>query len=297
MKNQSAKPEERAVARKRIDMILHYWKEEAAFSKLAECTSSHLKAYQRGMTIAFDRYHDGFIELPALDALFSALEKPYDYTAFVSARIGWWRKLVDLWERHQPEDERSLIALSGLGGLYRAQGQYAKAEPLYERALAIWEKALGPEHPDVATALNNLAGLYGAQGQYAKAEPLYGRALAIWEKALGPEHPNMAASLNNLAGLYHAQGQYAKAEPLYGRALAIWEKALGPEHPNVAASLNNLGWLYKAQGQYAKAEPLYQRALAISKRPSGRSTPTWRQPWKTTRPYCGIQVVRRKQHR
>ena len=61
-----------------------------------------------------------------------------------------------------------------------------KAEPLFERALAIWETALGPEHPDVATSLNNLAMLYYDQGQYAKAEPLYQRALAIREKALGP---------------------------------------------------------------------------------------------------------------
>jgi hypothetical protein len=35
----------------------------------------------------------------------------------------------------------------------------------YERALAIWEKALGPEHPDAAQSLHNLAGLYQAQGR------------------------------------------------------------------------------------------------------------------------------------
>ena len=32
------------------------------------------------------------------------------------------------------------------------QGRYAEAEPLYKRALAIQEKALGPDHPDVATS-------------------------------------------------------------------------------------------------------------------------------------------------
>ena len=36
-------------------------------------------------------------------------------------------------------------------------------------------KALGPEHPDVAASLNNLAGIYKAQGNYAQAEPLYKR--------------------------------------------------------------------------------------------------------------------------
>jgi tetratricopeptide (TPR) repeat protein len=56
-------------------------------------------------------------------------------------------------------------------------------EPLYKRGLVIQEKALGPEHPVVATSLNNLAGLYRAQGQYAQAELFYKRALAIQEKA------------------------------------------------------------------------------------------------------------------
>ena len=54
--------------------------------------------------------------------------------------------------------------------LYRDQGRYADAEPLYKRSLAIREKALGPDHPDVAMSLNNLAAFYRAQGRYADAE-------------------------------------------------------------------------------------------------------------------------------
>ncbi len=68
--------------------------------------------------------------------------------------------------------------LNDLAGLYEAQGHYAEAEPLYKRALAIYEKALGPEHPHVAASLTGLAALYDAQGHYAEAEPLYQRALA-----------------------------------------------------------------------------------------------------------------------
>ncbi|CAN0442780.1 unnamed protein product, partial [Ectocarpus sp. 12 AP-2014] len=36
------------------------------------------------------------------------------------------------------------------------QGEYEEAAPLLERSLAITEKALGPDHPDVATIRNNL---------------------------------------------------------------------------------------------------------------------------------------------
>jgi len=42
-------------------------------------------------------------------------------------------------------------SLNNLAKLYRAKGQYANAEPFYQRKLAITEKAFGPEHPDVAT--------------------------------------------------------------------------------------------------------------------------------------------------
>ena len=54
-------------------------------------------------------------------------------------------------------------------------GAYEKALPLYQRALDISEKVLGPEHPDVATTLNNLAALYHHMGAYEKALPLYQR--------------------------------------------------------------------------------------------------------------------------
>ena len=36
------------------------------------------------------------------------------------------------------------------------QGKYEEAEPLFKRSLAIREKALGAEHPDVAQSLNNM---------------------------------------------------------------------------------------------------------------------------------------------
>lgn len=39
------------------------------------------------------------------------------------------------------------------------QGKYAEAEPLYARAMDIWERALGPDHPNTAAVLNNRAGL------------------------------------------------------------------------------------------------------------------------------------------
>ena len=128
-----------------------------------------------------------------------------------------------------------LRASATVAWLYQALGRYAEAEPLYKRSLAIHEKALGPDHPDVGTNLNSLGYLYQAQGRYTDAEPLYKRSLAIREKALGPDHPDVAQSLGNLAWLYYELGRYADAEPLYKHALVIREKALGPDHPVVGS--------------------------------------------------------------
>jgi CHAT domain-containing protein len=154
-------------------------------------------------------------------------------------------------------------------------GKYAEAIPLAQQVLAIREKLLGPDHPDVAKVLASFGILYDKQGRYADAEPLYKRALAIWEKALGPAHPNVnvAQLLNNLAMLYNKQGRYAEAEPLNQRALAIFEKALGPDIQPVASSLNNLAAVYDNQGRYAEAEPLYERALAIWEKVLGPDHP------------------------
>jgi serine/threonine protein kinase/tetratricopeptide (TPR) repeat protein len=160
-----------------------------------------------------------------------------------------------------------------MGDVYRNLGHYAQARPLLESSLAIREKALGPDHPDVAQSLHGLAILLSYIGDYARARPLYERALAIREKALGPGHPEVAKSLTSLATLLTEGGDYAGARPLHERALAIREKALGPEHPDVAWSLNRLATLLYYIGDYAGARRLDERALAINEKALGPDHP------------------------
>src|SRR5207302_429936 len=135
-------------------------------------------------------------------------------------------------------------SLNALAVLYKDQGKYAEAEPLFRRALAIWEKVRG-------------------SGESAEAEPLYHGALVVRKGAMGAEHLEVANTLDSLALLYRDQRQNVQAEPLFRRALAILEKALGPGHLNVAILLNNLAGVYKDESQYAEAESLYQRAMRI----------------------------------
>ncbi|NEP86394.1 MAG: tetratricopeptide repeat protein [Okeania sp. SIO2C2] len=160
---------------------------------------------------------------------------------------------------HRPGEGKNLKKLAQ----FYSQEGYKDAEPLLHSALAINEKALGTEHPDIEDSLNNLAALYYSQGKYTKAEPILQRVLAINEKALGTDHPHIVHSLYNLAQIYSEQGKYAEAELLLERALTINEKTFGVKHRNVAHSLKNLADLYYEQGKYKEAELFQQRALDI----------------------------------
>ena len=68
-------------------------------------------------------------------------------------------------EQFGDRDSRFATSLNNLASLRQAQNKYAEAEPLYRRALGIWETIYGPENMDVASALNNLATLLQDQAR------------------------------------------------------------------------------------------------------------------------------------
>jgi tetratricopeptide (TPR) repeat protein len=75
--------------------------------------------------------------------------------------------------------------LNNLAAIYRVQGRYDEAEPLYMRALAILESVLDPDHhPDVARCLNNLAVIYQGQGRFAEALAASGHSVAVISRRL-----------------------------------------------------------------------------------------------------------------
>ncbi len=159
--------------------------------------------------------------------------------------------------------------LSEESRILRQKGKYDEALNLAERALAIREETLGPDHTTVADSLHALASLYDDKSDYGKAEPLNLRALAIREKNLGPDHLDVAKTLNNLAWIYGVRQDYSKAEAYYRRALGIQEKLLGADDPEVATTLNDLALLYYEKGDYERSIEVNQRVLAIREKTLG----------------------------
>ena len=145
--------------------------------------------------------------------------------------------------------ESEAASYNNLAELYRAQGRYERAEPLYKKALDIRERVLGAGHPDTAGSYNNLALLYESQGRYDEAEPLYKKALDIRERVLGAEHPDTASSYNNLALLYAARGHFTAAREYLEKALASFQVKLGEKHPYTITVKENLEYVKQQQWQ------------------------------------------------
>ena len=163
--------------------------------------------------------------------------------------------------------------INKLGIMILKTGELSAALPVFERACAIREKALGPDHPVVAASKNDLACVYAQIGNYAKALPLFEQALAIWEENLGTESPVTAGAMNNLAQVYSETGDYGKALPLLRMTMAIKQKTLGPEHPETAGTLLNLATVYMNLGDHARARPLFEESLAIFQKLPGPAHP------------------------
>jgi tetratricopeptide (TPR) repeat protein len=168
--------------------------------------------------------------------------------------------------RLRPDDPTVLTYVAG--GLTEA-ADYASAEPLLRRALAIRERILGPNHLDVAASLWALATLLRTRGDAVEAEQLLRRALTAREAAVGSQDPGVAILLNTLGVVLQDKEDYAAAGPLLRRALAIRERQFGPEHSEVAMVLQNLSVGLQATGKTSEAESLLRRALAIHERAFG----------------------------
>ena len=87
--------------------------------------------------------------------------------------------------------------------------------------MAIREKLLGPDHPDVAHSLNNLAGVFLQLGQNDKALEYYRKSLRAVEAGLGPESPHVAYPLFGIGKVFVQQGLPAQALKPLERIVSI----------------------------------------------------------------------------
>jgi CHAT domain-containing protein len=124
------------------------------------------------------------------------------------------------------------------------QGAYAKAETFYLRALAIYEKALGPDHPSTALSLNNLALLYMNQGVYAKAEPRLRQGIGIQSRFLQGQLPLLPQAAR--------QAQVQALDASWETAFSGAERSASAAELALFSRLNRYGLLLEIEQRQAQ---------------------------------------------
>jgi len=170
-------------------------------------------------------------------------------------------------------DPRLANSLNALGVLHSRAGNEGKAQRLFRRAIGIYSKSLGPEHPETLGARYNLASACKLRGDYEAAAAEGERALADAERTYGPNHIEIALLLDLLGEVYIALNRRAAALFALERALAIKENT-GASGWELAVTLGKLGEFYLSEGKYGECEPLLIRALNIKQQILGKHDPS-----------------------
>jgi tetratricopeptide (TPR) repeat protein len=181
----------------------------------------------------------------------------------------------DLLERTDPGSLELGRAYLGLEYSYDQIGRFADARAAGERALAIEQAKLGPDHPEIALVLNNLGNIAQDEGAPDAARGFYERALAIRERSVakaGDDPRGIAMVANNLGMLAIDAGRYDEALDYLHRAVEIRQRA-DPEDPVITLPMGSIATVFQKRHQYADALALYEKSLVMVERKLGKEHP------------------------
>jgi CHAT domain-containing protein/Tfp pilus assembly protein PilF len=156
---------------------------------------------------------------------------------------------------------------------WRAGDSGDETRRVAERAIALQERFLGPDAPDLARTLTLLGHLLDEEIDYAGAKRAFERAIAIREKAFGASDPRTARSHGSLALELKAMGDFGGARAEYERALAILDASPQPDDETLAGILNNYALLFRDTGELERAARMQGRAVQSFERLLGRDDP------------------------
>ena len=164
------------------------------------------------------------------------------------------------------EDRDSLVYVAKIASVLCDLAYYSESLYYCMKVLAIREKVLPENHPDIAEIYNNIGCVYDKLGNHKQALEYLKKALTIRIKVLPENHPDIATLYNDVGSVYYKLGDHKQALEYYLKALAVAKKVLPVNHPNIATLYNNIGGLYGELGEHKKEINYYLKALVIRKK-------------------------------
>lgn len=220
------------------------------------------------------------VGVPGLRSHIQAAETAYKEQRWSEAEVSFQAALKEA-ESLGPQNPVLGMTLYYLASTEEKQGRPTEAEPLFRRALDIFDAQSKVNDPEVAhvhgLTLNDLAVMYAIrassaasrsskQRQLQEAEGLLLRALTIREES---DPSQVGQTLSNLTQLYMDLGRWTEATTSAQRAVSFYERERGPEDEEVVYQLDRLADIYLQQGRIDEAEPVIRRVVASMEKARG----------------------------
>jgi serine/threonine protein kinase/Tfp pilus assembly protein PilF len=170
-----------------------------------------------------------------------------------------------------PELQARLMAV--MGSTYLKLGLFSEAQSLYERAIEIQRRVLGPRNPQTLDSMFSLGAVLTNEGRFADAEKIERETLEIRQQVLGPENADTLFSMSNLANTLSREGHRTEAEKLEREALEGRRRTLGSEDRGTLRSMMDLGSVLTDEGKYQEAETLDRETVEMARRVFGPEHP------------------------
>jgi eukaryotic-like serine/threonine-protein kinase len=176
--------------------------------------------------------------------------------------------------RSGPESLGVAMAMHSIADEMEALGHGRDAEPLYQRALPMLEKIVGPDHYLMGIMLEWYGWNRLSARDHAAAVVALERALGIYERVLGPDDILVAAPCYGLGIAHLGERRLPEARAFLERAVRIHQAKLGPDDPHLASDYDVLADLSGVEGKLEAAHEFAAKALAIRLKALGRDHET-----------------------
>lgn len=201
---------------------------------------SFRQAYDAAERLKLEQEKSGRPQALALSQMSNALRglgTAHSEQRQYSEAEAYYKRALEIREGlHGPDGMQVAASLNDLALVYRKEGRYDEALPMFERAARIFE-ATGNRF-DLAVVLNNVGHVRAGQRRDAEAEASFGRALTTTEEAMGrnrgPNHPGWFQRILQIKDYTAALRKSGSAAQAY-RLDAQLQDLVGEERKHAAA--------------------------------------------------------------
>lgn len=162
-------------------------------------------------------------------------------------------------------------ALFEFGNVLYDNGEFDRADSVYQAALDISSNEYEAPHVDLAFALHMIGANAREKGDYEKAEKFLLEALEMKKELFDEPHLEIAYTYNHLGSLYQSMGKDSLALNYIKMSLNQRTAILGEYHVESMASMANYARTLVRLGLPLEAIPIYEKTLIITESLVGKS--------------------------